>query len=89
MEASEHVRKDSVAAFAVPGEDVEKLVLLVERADTATPDGDADAIAAIRSAVTAKHGLAPSDIRFYAPNEIARSSSGKIARQVNAKNYQG
>ncbi|MCO6394933.1 FadD32-like long-chain-fatty-acid--AMP ligase [Corynebacterium sp. MC-17D] len=89
MEASEHVRKDSVAAFAVPGEDVEKLVLLVERADTATPDGDADAIAAIRSAVTAKHGLAPADIRFYAPGEIARSSSGKIARQVNAKNYQG
>ena len=89
MEASEHVRKDSVAAFAVPGEDVEKLVLLVERADTATPDGDADAIAAIRSAVTAKHGLAPTDIRFYAPGEIARSSSGKIARQVNAKNYQG
>lgn len=87
MEASEHVRKDSVAAFAVPGEDVEKLILLVERADDADVSGDANAIDAVRAAVTAKHGISPADIRFVAPGEIARSSSGKIARRVNAKEY--
>ena len=87
QEASEHVRPDSVAAFAVPGEDVERLVLLVERADTASEDGDAAAEDAIRLAVTTKHGIAPSVIEFYPPNGIARSSSGKIARRVNAKKF--
>ena len=83
MEASDHVRPDSVAAFAVPGEDVEKLVLLVERVEGADEAADALAEDAIRGAVTNKHGISPDVVRFYAPNEIARSSSGKIARVVN------
>lgn len=87
QEASEHVRPDSVAAFAVPGENVERLILLVERNDTATEEGDATAEDAIRLAVTTKHGIAPSVIEFYPPNGIARSSSGKIARRVNAKKF--
>ena len=87
MEATEHVRKDSVAAFAVPGDDVERLVILAERADDATTDGDPAAIDAVRSAVTAKHGISPDVVEFYAPGEIARSSAGKIARRVNAKRF--
>ena len=87
MEASDHVRSDSVAAFAVPGEDVEKFVLLVERVEGADPAGDALAEDAIRGAVSSKHGISPEEVRFYAPNDIARSSSGKIARQVNRKKY--
>lgn len=87
QEATDHVRTDSVAAFAVPGEDVEKLVLFVERAEEASPDNDAAAEDAIRAAVTTTHGLSPDVIEFHAPNEIARSSSGKIARRVNMKNY--
>ena len=87
MEASDHVRPDSVAAFAVPGEDVEKLVLLVERVEGADPAADALAEDAIRGAVSSKHGISPEVVRFYAPNEIVRSSSGKIARQVNRKKY--
>lgn len=87
QEASEHVRPDSVAAFAVPGDDVEQLVLLVERADGAGADGDPAAEDAIRAAVTQKHGISPAVIEFYAPNGIARSSSGKIARRVNAKQF--
>ncbi|WIM67506.1 FadD32-like long-chain-fatty-acid--AMP ligase [Corynebacterium breve] len=86
-EASEHVRPDSIAAFAVPGADVERLVIFVERADDASADGDAAAEQAIREAVTNVHGIAPEVVRFYAPNEIARSSSGKIARRVNQKNF--
>ena len=87
MEASDHVRKDSVAAFAVPGDDVERLILMVERAEDADADGDAAAEDAIRAAVTAKHGISPDTIEFYAPNEIARSSAAKIARRINAKRF--
>jgi len=87
MEASDHVRRDSVAAFAIPGDDVERLVILIERADDATEDGDAAAEDAIRAAVTTKHGISPDTIEFYAPNMIARSSAGKIARRVNAKRF--
>ena len=87
MEASDHVRPDSVAAFAVPGEDVEKLVLLVERVEGADEAGDAIAEDAIRGAVSNKHGISPEVVRFFAPNEIARSSSGKIARLVNRAKF--
>ncbi len=87
MEASDHVRPDSVAAFAVPGEDVEKLVLLVERVEGADDAADALAEDAIRGAVSNKHGISPEVVRFYAPNEIARSSSGKIARVVNRNKF--
>lgn len=86
-QASGHVRPDSVAAFAVPGGDQEKLVLFVERADSAGEDGDAAAEDAIREAVTNVHGISPDHVQFFAPNEIARSSSGKIARRVNQKKY--
>ena len=87
MEATDHVRADSVAAFAVPGEDVERLVLFVERADGASPEGDLAAEDSIRAAVTTKHGVSPDVVEFYAPNGIARSSSGKIARRVNMQKY--
>lgn len=87
MEASEHVRPDSVAAFAVQGDDVEKLVVLVERVEGADETADAIAEDAIRGAVSNKHGISPEIIRFYAPNEIARSSSGKIARVVNRAKF--
>lgn len=88
MEASEQVRKDSVAAFSVPGEDVERLIILAERGDTADEADDAAAVDAIRAAVSSHHGISPDAVEFFAPNEIARSSSGKIARRVNAKRYQ-
>lgn len=87
QQASAHVRADSVAAFAIPGDDVEKLIILAERDNTADESGDDAAIEAIRAAVGNAHGLVPEDIRILAPDEIARSSSGKIARRVNQRNY--
>lgn len=85
--ASPQVRPASVAAFAIEGDDVEKLIILAERDDEADPSGDADAVEAIRAAVTEAHGIVPSDIRIVAHGEVARSSSGKIARRVNKKHY--
>lgn len=86
--ASDHIRPAAVAAFAVEGDDVEKLVILAERDLDKSEDGDAAAIEAIRAAVSDAHGVVPADIRIVAPDAIARSSSGKIARRVNKKNYE-
>lgn len=88
-EASARVRTDSIAAFAVEGDDTESLVILAERADgTAADDAaDAEATAAIRQAVASHHGVTPADIAWFAAGEIARTSSGKIARRVAKRNY--
>lgn len=85
--ASEQVRPACVAAFAVEGDDVEKLIILAERDLDKDPSGDAAAVEAIRAAVSEAHGVVPSDIRIMNPDEIARSSSGKIARRVAKKRY--
>lgn len=87
MNATDHVRPDSVAAFSVEGDDVEKLILVIERDDKADASGDAAATEAVRAAVTSAHGVTPADIRFVGPNEINRSSAGKIARRVVQKAY--
>ncbi|QPK79008.1 AMP-binding protein [Corynebacterium lizhenjunii] len=89
QEASAHVRPDSVAAFSVEGDNTEQLVLLVERADGASADGDAAAIEAVRAAVSKHHGVNPEVIEFKAPGEIHRTTSGKIARRVAKKHYLG
>ncbi|OWM46126.1 acyl-CoA synthase [Corynebacterium diphtheriae] len=86
--ASEHIRPAAVAAFAIEGDAVEQLIILAERDLDRDPSGDAEAIDAIRAAVTEAHGVVPADIRIVAPDEILRSSSGKIARRVNKKAYQ-
>ncbi len=92
MNASDHVRPDSVAAFSVMADDdaaesTEQLVLVIERDDKADESGDAEAVEKIRGAVTSAHGVTPADIRFVGPNEIQRSSAGKIARRVIQKSY--
>lgn len=85
--ASSHIRSAAVAAFAVEGDDVEQLVILAERDLDKDEADDAEAIAAIRAAVTESHGVVPADIRISAPDTIIRSSAGKIARRVNKKAY--
>ncbi|QCB29369.1 FadD32-like long-chain-fatty-acid--AMP ligase [Corynebacterium endometrii] len=87
MGASQHVRPDSVAAFSVEGDNTEKLILLVERADNADASGDGAAEEAIRAAVTKNHGVTPDTIAFLEPHGISRSSSGKIARRIAKKAF--
>lgn len=85
--AGSHLRPNSTAAFAIPGEDVEKLVILAERDFGATEDGDEEAVKAIRAAVTDTHGIQPYEVLILPPDGIARSSSGKIARRVCQQKY--
>lgn len=87
QEASAHVRADSIAAFSVEGSNTEELVVLIERADGASPAEDDAASETIRSAVSSHHGVTPSAIKWFNANEIKRTSSGKIARRVAKKEY--
>ncbi|AKK04152.1 FadD32-like long-chain-fatty-acid--AMP ligase [Corynebacterium epidermidicanis] len=87
QQATDHLRPAAIAAFAIQGDDVERLVIIAERDVDKSTDGDAAAIEAIREAVTSAHGIRPHDIKIVAPEAINRSSSGKIARRVIAKSY--
>lgn len=87
QEASEHIRPAAVAAFAIPGDEGEQLIILAERDINADPATDAAVAPVIREAVVKAHGIAPAEIRILAPGEIARTSSGKIARAKNRLEY--
>lgn len=86
-EASPHVNPQAVAAFSVPGEDVERLVILAERALGAEESGDGEAVSAITAAVSQRHGIVPAEVLILHDQEIPRSSSAKIARRVARQRY--
>ncbi|MDN6326122.1 MAG: acyl-CoA synthase, partial [Corynebacterium sp.] len=65
----------------------EERVLVAERDPEAPASGDAEAVASIRQAVTATHGVTPADIRIVDQGTIPRSSANKIARRVCATAY--
>lgn len=86
QEATGQILRDVLAAFAVDrGADVEELIIIAERDPEADPAGDADAVAAVRSAVTSVHGVQPTEVRIVDQGTIPRSSANKIARRVAAK----
>jgi fatty-acyl-CoA synthase len=87
-DASALVRRGYVAAFTVPGpDDSETLVVIAERA-TGTARSDTDsAITDIRTAVSARHGLTPADIRILPAGAIPRTTSGKLARRACRGEY--
>ena len=87
-DASALVRRGYVAAFTVPGTDgSETLVIIAERA-TGTARSDTDsAITDIRTAVSARHGLTPADIRILPAGAIPRTTSGKLARRACRGEY--
>ncbi|MCX2970490.1 MULTISPECIES: fatty acyl-AMP ligase [Streptomyces] len=86
------VRPHHVAAFAVPaptdaaGDPGERLVLVAEtaRAGQAPP---AEVAAAVRGAVSARHGVAAHDVRLLPPGSVPRTSSGKVARAAARRAY--
>ncbi|MDN6260098.1 MAG: AMP-binding protein, partial [Corynebacterium sp.] len=86
-----HVLPGVLAAFAVSGagsdSGSEELVLVAERDPEAPASRDAEAVASIRQAVTATHGVTPADIRIVDQGTIPRSSANKIARRVCATAY--
>ncbi len=85
--APDHIQPGAVAAFSIPGDDVEKLVILAERKADADPAGDDTARSSITQAVSQHHGVAPSDVVIGDANSIARNPTGKIARRVARTAY--
>jgi fatty-acyl-CoA synthase len=97
-EASPMVRRGYVTAFSVPANDLPcrdaanpdtgpRLVIIAERAAGTSRDDPRPAIEAIRAAVSHRHGVAVSDVRFLPAGAIPRTTSGKLARRACRTQY--
>ncbi|MQY17126.1 fatty acyl-AMP ligase [Nocardia macrotermitis] len=82
------LRPGACAAFAVPGGEAERLVVvqevLREYLDVADP---ADVLGAIRAAVVREHSLSLGDLVLTLPSRLPKTSSGKIMRAAARRNY--
>ncbi|MGW2147343.1 fatty acyl-AMP ligase [Nonomuraea bangladeshensis] len=87
QEAHEAVRRDRVAAFAVPGEDTERLVVVAERSRRGQGADAAEVARAVRAAVRAGHDLAVHDFVLTEAGAVPRTSSGKLARRACLRAY--
>ncbi|WP_326953836.1 fatty acyl-AMP ligase [Amycolatopsis sp. NBC_01286] len=84
IEAHAAVRLHSAAAFAIPHEEGEVAVVVLERAKNT----DAEvAVGELRAAVSAEHGLRLHDVVVLSPGEVPRTSSGKISRALCRTSY--
>lgn len=90
QEAHEAVRRDRLAAFAVPGgAGGECAVVVAEHARTAhLAELDVAALVrAVRGAVSARHGLRLADVVVVPPGTVPRTSSGKVSRALTRARY--
>ncbi|MFI0266903.1 fatty acyl-AMP ligase [Streptomyces luteogriseus] len=90
QEAHEAVRRDRLAAFAVPGAaGGESAVVVAEHARTAhLAEADVAALVrAVRGAVSARHGLRLADVVVVPPGTVPRTSSGKVSRALTRARY--
>ncbi|MFC5479214.1 AMP-binding protein [Massilia suwonensis] len=79
--AGAELAPNSCAAFALDGEEGERLALVVEATRALARGGDLDALArAIRAEVTAGTGVALQLLAFVAPGVFPRTTSGKVQR---------
>lgn len=87
-EAHPAVRPGCVAAFAVDDDGGERVVLVAAAGQGATGAGEdaaakrAEIVRAVRTAVTAAHGIAVDDVVLVGPNAVPKTSSGKVQRSV-------
>ncbi|MFI5675385.1 fatty acyl-AMP ligase [Streptomyces cellulosae] len=83
------VRRDRLAAFAVPGTTAERVVVVAEHARTSSlAEIDVPALArAVRGAVSTRHGLRLADVVLVPPGTVPRTSSGKVSRALTRTRY--
>jgi fatty-acyl-CoA synthase len=91
-DASPMVRRGYVTAFSVPRDPEEagagqRLVIISERAAGTSRTDPRPAVEAIRAAVSHRHGVAVSDVRFLPAGAIPRTTSGKLARLACRDQY--
>jgi acyl-CoA synthetase (AMP-forming)/AMP-acid ligase II len=89
QEAHPAVRPERVAAFGIPTDAGEAIVVVMERArGPAVADVSAVEISrAVRRAVAAGHDLNLRDIEILEGKKVLRTSSGKVARAANRDRY--
>ncbi|SPM26775.1 fatty acyl-AMP ligase [Mycobacterium terramassiliense] len=88
-EASPMVRRGYVTAFCVPDGREQRLVVIAERAAGTSREDPQPAIEAIGKAVSHRHGVPVSDVRFLPAGGIPRTTSGKLARRACRAQYLG
>lgn len=94
-QASPVLRAGFVAAFSVPADDAdgpvddtaEQLVVVAERAMGQGKADPAPAVAAVRAAIAARHGITAREVLLVPGGSIPRTSSGKIARRACRQRY--
>ena len=87
-EAHEVIAQRRLAAFSIPTDGGEALVVVAERYRHVDATGKlADAAAAAREAVSREHAIALHDFVLVEPDTIPRTSSGKIARKASRTAY--
>ncbi|TDD30073.1 fatty acyl-AMP ligase [Actinomadura sp. KC06] len=89
QEAHPAVRPDHVAAFALPGEETERLVVVAER-NRRVPLGRLDVHeveTAVRGAINVQHEMSVHEFVLIEPGGVSRTSSGKIARAATRRRY--
>jgi acyl-CoA synthetase (AMP-forming)/AMP-acid ligase II len=87
FQASKAVRAGFVAAFSLPGDAGERLVIVAERAAGAGRADAAPVKDAIRAAISRRHALPVADVKLVAAGAIPRTTSGKLARRACRASY--
>ncbi|WP_046592656.1 fatty acyl-AMP ligase [Streptomyces mangrovisoli] len=98
QEAHPAVRRDRLAAFALPadredgarpGGAGERTVVVAEhtRATSLAELDLPDLVRAVRAAVSARHGLRLADVVLVPPGTVPRTSSGKVSRALTRARY--
>ncbi|TDC40743.1 fatty acyl-AMP ligase [Actinomadura sp. KC345] len=83
------IRPDHVAAFALSGEETERLVVVAER-NRRVPLGRLDpheVESAVRGAINVEHEMSVHEFVLIEPGGVSRTSSGKIARAATRQRY--
>ena len=76
------------AAFAVPGPDGDRLVVVQEiRRDHRRTAAVAEVTAAVRAALAQEHGLSAREVVLTTPGRLPKTSSGKIRRTAARERY--
>ena len=89
MDTHPAVRRDRLAAFAVPGPTAERVVVVAEHTrSTSVAEIDVPALVrAVRGAVSTRHGLRLADVVLVPPGTVPRTSSGKVSRALTRARY--
>ncbi|QFZ19944.1 fatty acyl-AMP ligase [Saccharothrix syringae] len=87
--ADEVIRRGHVAAFAVPSDDGEALVVVAERSARSPRDAvdQARVRNRVRAAVARHHDVRVRDVLVVEPGSVPRTSSGKLSRAACRDRY--